>query len=85
MKFAFFRPNDLGEAVRIGTASRGVREKNRKFAVLRRSYNYYLFLGKLTVREIITTTALFHKQISRWILARNTRNSMHFQPEELVL
>ena len=33
MRFAFFRPNDLGEAVRIGTASRGGREKNAKVAV----------------------------------------------------
>jgi len=34
MRFAFFRPNDIGEAVRGGTASRGGWEKNVKIAVL---------------------------------------------------
>jgi hypothetical protein len=33
MRFAFFRPNDLDEAVRVGTASRVVWEKNAKVAV----------------------------------------------------
>ncbi len=33
MRFAFFRPSDLGEAVHAGTASRGDREKNVKIAV----------------------------------------------------
>jgi len=41
MRFAFFRPNDLREAVRLGTASGVVWEKNVKVAVLRRSYKYY--------------------------------------------
>lgn len=30
MRFVFFRPNDVGEAVRGGTASRLVWEKNAK-------------------------------------------------------
>ncbi|GEM_PF-8943 len=33
MKFVFFRPSDLGEAVHTGTASRGTWEKNAKVAV----------------------------------------------------
>jgi len=33
VRFAFFRPDDLGEAVRTGIASRGIREKNTKVAV----------------------------------------------------
>ncbi len=41
MRFPFFRPNDVGEAVRGSTASRLVWEKNAKVAVVRRSYKYY--------------------------------------------
>ena len=33
MRFAFFRPNDDGEAVRVGTASQLIWEKNAKIAV----------------------------------------------------
>ncbi len=33
MSFVFFRPSDLGEAVRAGTASQVGREKNVKVAV----------------------------------------------------
>jgi len=33
MRFMFFRPNDLGEGIRVGISSRGVWEKNMKVAV----------------------------------------------------
>jgi hypothetical protein len=59
MKFAFFRPNDLEEAVRVGTASRGVREKNAKVAVLRRSYYYYAKTTSLVIDIILLNHKVF--------------------------
>jgi hypothetical protein len=49
MRFAFFRPNDLREAVRVGTASGVVWEKNAKVAVLRRSYAISTLRGNMFV------------------------------------
>ncbi len=38
MRFVFFRPNNVGEGILTGIASRLVWEKNVKIAVLRKSY-----------------------------------------------
>jgi len=44
MRFAFFRPNNVGEGILTSIASRLVWEKNVKVAVLRRSYFLLEFL-----------------------------------------